>query len=115
MESYQDAKHQWHTSPAATVEAILRTMGASEDRPHPAADEPVIFLRPGETRAVEGAAVLRTEDGAEMQVDSDLPTDLPLGYHRLTRLDDGSVKTVIVTPGRCPRPPNAPTWGWAVQ
>ncbi|MEA2687045.1 MAG: 4-alpha-glucanotransferase [Actinomycetota bacterium] len=115
QETYQDAKHDWHTSPPATIEAILRTMGASADRPGPAAGEPVLFLRPGETPAVGAPSMLYVEDGSEVRVDGALPGDLPLGYHRLTRLEDGEETAVVVSPGRCPRPGNAPAWGWAVQ
>ena len=115
QERYQDAKQDWHTSPPATIQAIMRTMGASEDRPRPAGDAPVLFVRPGEARAVSRPAVLRTEDGAEIRVDAALPSDLALGYHRLTDLDDDSHTTVVVSPGRCPSPAAAPMWGWAVQ
>jgi len=114
-EGYHDAMGHWRTSPPATIEAVLLTMGASDDRPHPPGDEPVLFLRPGESRGVGGPSLLRTEDGAEIRVDDRLPTDLPLGYHVLTGLDDGSSTTVVVSPGRCPLPAGDPTWGWAVQ
>jgi len=105
----------WRTSPPETIEAVLRTMGASEDRPAPPDGDPVIFLRPGQSTAVGGPSLLRTEDGSEIRVDHDLPPDLPLGYHALVGLDDGSRTTVVVSPGRCPLPTDVPTWGWAVQ
>ncbi len=103
---------RWRDSPPATIEAVLQTMGASDAGPSPSTS---LFLRPGEDRPVTGPSVLRTEDGAELRVDDRLPTDLPLGYHVLRRLDDGACTTVVVSPGRCPLPPNAPAWGWAVQ
>ncbi len=113
---YHDAMGRWRDSPPETIDAILRTMGAS-GRPFrgPPAVEPVLFLRPGEAKAVSGPSILHTEDGAEVRVDDHLPADLPLGYHALTRLDDGAVTTVVVSPGRCPLPAGDPTWGWAVQ
>ena len=112
---YNDAMGRWHDSPPETVDAILRTMGASAERPRPPDDEPVLFLRPGDARAVGRPSLLHTEDGGEVRVDEHLPADLPLGYHVLEHLDDGSRTTVVVSPGRCPLPADAPTWGWAVQ
>ncbi len=106
---------RWRESPPATVEAILRTMGASAERPDPPGGEPVLFLRPGTTPAVRGPSILHTEDGGEVRVDDRLPADLPLGYHVLVGLDDGARTTVVVSPGRCPLPVGDPTWGWAVQ
>ncbi|HEX7276182.1 MAG TPA: 4-alpha-glucanotransferase [Acidimicrobiales bacterium] len=113
---YHDAMGHWQESPRETVEAVLRTMGASEDRPRPPAGDPgpVLFLRPGEHHRV-GPSVLHTEDGGEVRIDDHVPPDLPLGYHVLVRLDDGARTTVVVSPGRCPLPAGAPTWGWAVQ
>jgi len=115
QEGYHDAMGAWRTSPPATIEAVLRTMGASEHRPLPPAEDPVMFLRPGESPAIGAPSILRTEDGGEIRVDDHLPPDLALGYHVLTGLDSGSSTTVVVSPGRCPLPPGAPTWGWAVQ
>jgi 4-alpha-glucanotransferase len=112
---YHDALGRWRDSPSETIDAILRTMGASDERPHPPDDVPVLFLRPGDSRAVSRPAVLHTEDGGEVRVDGHLPLDLPLGYHLLEHLDDGARTTIVVSPGRCPLPDDAPTWGWAVQ
>ena len=106
---------RWRESPPATIAAVLRTLGASADQPRPPAGEPVIFLRPGQSPAISAPSSLRTEDGGDVRVDDRLPPDLPLGYHVLTGRDDGSSTTVVVSPGRCPLPRGAPTWGWAVQ
>ena len=89
---YHDAMGRWRDSPAG------------DDRRRPAHDgrvgrpaaaartgEPVLFLRPGESKAVSGpvdAHAPRT--GPRSGSTSDLPADLPLGYHVLTRLDDGA-------------------------
>ncbi|MEA2827248.1 MAG: 4-alpha-glucanotransferase [Actinomycetota bacterium] len=106
---------RWRDSPSETIDAILRTMGASDERPQPPAGEPVLFLRPGEARAVARPSLLHTEDGGEVRVDDHLPADLPLGYHVLETVGDGGRTTVVVSPGRCPLPAGAPTWGWAAQ
>ncbi len=54
------------------------------------------------------------ESGGSLPFDGSLPSDVPLGYHRL-RLDQGPAVRLIVTPGRCYLPPELKTWGWAVQ
>ncbi|MDQ3642606.1 MAG: 4-alpha-glucanotransferase, partial [Actinomycetota bacterium] len=35
--------------------------------------------------------------------------------HSLVRLDDGRRTDMVVSPGKCPLPAQAPAWGWAVQ
>ncbi len=115
QDGYHDAMGTWRSTPASTIEAVLRTMGASEDHPRPPAGDPVLFLRAGDSTPVGGPSLLHTEDGAEIRVDDHLPPDLPLGYHTLVRLDHGTRTTVVVSPGRCPLPGGVPTWGWAVQ
>jgi 4-alpha-glucanotransferase len=114
-EGYDRADGRWADAPPATVEAILRSMGAGDKGPEPPEGD-VLLVRAGEERAVGGPALLTTEDGAEVEIAATLPPDLPLGYHQLRRLDDdaGGVTSLIVSPGRC-RPPDRPSWGWAVQ
>ncbi|MGH9227019.1 MAG: 4-alpha-glucanotransferase, partial [Acidimicrobiales bacterium] len=61
-------------------------------------------------------SLLTPEDGGEVELAAGdaLPPDLPLGYHSLTRHQDGRRTAVIVSPGRCLLPPR-PAWGWALQ
>lgn len=66
----------------------------------------------GDPRRVPGAESLVAEDGSEIPVDGELPSDLPPGWYRLhTR--DGQQATVVAAPPQVPAAP--PTWGWMLQ
>ncbi len=114
QDGYHDVAGTWHDAPPSTIAAALEAMGAGPDQSTPDAGASTQFVTPGSSTAVDGPAMLTTEGGAVLWVEHELPADLPLGYHTLTRLDDGTPTTIVVTPGRCPLP-TAPTWGWAVQ
>jgi len=113
---YTDVHGRWHESPPATVDAILRAMGA-DGRPEPpgtGASAPVRVTRPDGRSALEGRWELRTEDGATAEVEGRLPP-LPLGYHTLTALDGGRVVRLVASPGLCHPAALGRAWGWAVQ
>jgi 4-alpha-glucanotransferase len=113
QERWQDAHGKWHDVSPDTVAAVLDAMGTrGEGGPPPG---PALFVRPGDPIPLDGAADLLTEGGETLRIEGPLPTDLPLGYHTLVRLDDGRRTDVVVSPGTCPLPALAPTWGWAVQ
>ncbi len=90
-------------------------MGATDDRPP--ATSLVLCVRPGSDTSVDRPTELTTEDGGTVQLGAGdrLPPDLDLGYHRLTDLESGERRTLVVSPGTCLLPATAPTWGWAVQ
>ena len=75
----------------------------------------MLVVTGGETANLPGRWLLGTEDGGEVAVDDVLPPDVPLGYHRLRREDDGHTMRLIVAPFACHLPPEERTWGWAVQ
>lgn len=113
QERWQDAQRNWHDVSPETVATVLGAMGTDgEGSPPPG---PTLFVRAGAPIPLDGAADLVTEGGETLRIEGPLPTDLPYGYHTLVRLDDGRRTEVVVSPGRCPRPALAPTWGWAVQ
>jgi 4-alpha-glucanotransferase len=113
QERWQDAQGKWHDVSPETVAVVLDAMGTDgEGSPPPG---PTLFVRPGAPIPLDGAADLLTEGGETLRMEGPLPTDLPFGYHTLVRLDDGRRTDVVVSPGTCPRPALAPTWGWAVQ
>lgn len=113
QERWCDATGTWHDVSTETVALALAAMGSDGEGSPPAPTS--LFVRAGQAVEIHGPSVLSTEDGAEVRVDGLLPRDLPFGYHRLIRLDDGARTDVVVSPGRCPLPANAPAWGWAVQ
>ena len=113
QERWQDAQGKWHESSADTIACVLAAMRTDgEGAPPPGR---TLFVRPGAPGELDGPADLLLENGERVRVEGRLPAELPLGYHSLTRLEDGRQTDVVVSPGRCPAPAKAPTWGWAVQ
>ncbi|HEX3623578.1 MAG TPA: 4-alpha-glucanotransferase [Acidimicrobiales bacterium] len=117
QERWQDAIRGWHDVSPETVALVLAAMGTDVEGDGEPPAGPTLFVGPGRRVHLDlhGPAELTTEDGTVLAVEGALPEDLPFGYHRLTALDDGRTTDVIVSPGRCPLPAAAPTWGWAVQ
>src|SRR5881227_3755122 len=115
---YHDVAGEWHQAPSETVAAFLDVMGAGTDRaegpPGLGDDNPVWVVKAGEVVRADGRWGVRTEGGATLEVQDRLP-ELPLGYHSLTRLDDGRQVRLIVSPGRCHLPDGLRTWGLAAQ
>src|SRR4051794_24972808 len=110
-----DVHGEWHDAPRETIAAFLDVMGAREEGPPGLGDDnPVWVVGADEPVRAEGRWELETEGGATLEVEGSLP-ELPLGYHWLTRLEDGRKVRLIVTPGRCHLPNDLRTWGWAVQ
>jgi len=58
-----------------------------------------------------GGGAIRLEDGGIVEVDGEIPGDLPLGWHTLT-VQDRDI-TLVIAPERLPEPPR--TWGWMLQ
>ncbi|WP_157412825.1 4-alpha-glucanotransferase [Aeromicrobium sp. Root236] len=96
---------------AGSAESIERELALVEveraRRPLPA----TIAVTQGTTREVGVSGRLLLEDGSTLDVEGELPEDLPLGWHRLTAGDQEI--TVVVAPPRMPEVPR--TWGWMLQ
>ncbi|MGH9123529.1 MAG: 4-alpha-glucanotransferase [Acidimicrobiales bacterium] len=107
---YHDVAGAWHEAPAASVEAFLQAMGATDDGPPPG---PAIMAGPGRPNPRLPKCELHLEDGPVVAVDGPLPDDLPLGYHRYE--GEAASGPLIVTPGRCWLPEGLRGWGWAAQ
>ncbi|MGI8984409.1 MAG: 4-alpha-glucanotransferase [Acidimicrobiales bacterium] len=113
QERWKDAHGGWHDVGPETVRAVLDAMGSDgQGAPPPG---PTLFSRPGRPVPIEAPADLHVEGGGILRVEGELPANLPFGYHTLVDLDDGTRTDVVVSPGKCPLPPLAPAWGWAVQ
>lgn len=113
---YHDVAGHWHDAPRDTVAEVLRIMGAQgqDGPPGLSHDNPVWVVNLGEEVRADGWWEVRTEGGATMEVENRLP-ELPLGYHWLTRREDGRRVRLIVSPRQCHLPEGLRTWGWAAQ
>jgi len=113
QERWQDAHGNWHEVAVETVARVLAAMGTDgEGSPPPG---PTLFVSPRRSASVHGPADLHLESGEVVRIEGPLPAELPFGYHALLDLDNGHRTDLVVSPGRCPLPGLAPTWGWAVQ
>lgn len=109
-DGFHDITGVWRTTSDATRAALRRIMGEA------AAEPPAVrVVREGATPALEGPVELTLEDGAVVRAADHLPPDLPLGYHRLRRLEDDREVSLIVAPPRCHLPGGMKIWGWAAQ
>jgi 4-alpha-glucanotransferase len=94
------------TGPAAIRRELAAVRTAREQRKLPG----TVVVREGQGQPLAGAGTIVLEDGGELAV-TEIPDDLPLGYHRLT-VGEQDV-TLVVVPTRLPEPPE--TWGWMLQ
>ena len=94
------------STPSALASALDAVRGAD-----PEALPATVVVDEGHERALPSAGVVTLEDGAVREVGTTLPTDLPVGYHRLACR--GQDVTLIVAPPPLTPPPA--TWGWMAQ
>ena len=94
------------STPSALASALDAVRGAD-----PEALPATVVVDAGHERALPAAGVVTLEDGAVREVGTTLPTDLPVGYHRLACR--GQDVTLIVAPPPLTPPPA--TWGWMAQ
>jgi len=111
---FEDALGRWQDTPEEVRRAIHSAMGVDPEAPAPP-DYPVRVIRPGEKTSIPLPADLTLEDGSVMRIGDELPSTLPLGYHVLQSLNDGSRIELIVCPPACYFPDELRVWGWAVQ
>jgi 4-alpha-glucanotransferase len=95
---------------AGTPEAVRASLAEARRRDSGDRLPGTIVLRAGSGRELPGPAEVTLEDGTVRRLDR-LPTDLPLGWHRLRRGDQEV--TLVVVPEQLPEPPD--TWGWMLQ
>jgi 4-alpha-glucanotransferase len=106
-DGYFDVEGVWHPTPERTREALRAAMG------HPVPGPPLWFVPAGETQHLWNPCSIRLEDGTEIGPVTELPADLPLGYHDLVPSDGGPSTRLFVHPAQCPQIPTA--WGVAAQ
>lgn len=108
--TWVDSGRAQHELSEITVDLLRSAVGAP---PSDLEARTPIVTRPGRDLGLGPVEVL-CEDGCVRRVDSRLPDDFPLGYHRV-RTAGGVDRRLIVSPGRCWLPDGWRAWGWAVQ
>jgi 4-alpha-glucanotransferase len=122
--SYEDWHRQRRAVSAESVVGVLALLGVDASTPeavghameqvrtaHRLSTLPgTLVVRHGTAWPLAEPGTIDLEDGTSRAV-TEVPADLPLGWHRLTtgRQD----VTLVVVPDRLPEPPQ--TWGWMVQ
>jgi 4-alpha-glucanotransferase len=108
LPGHHHVRGEWIPASEVGTAAALAAMGADGPEPPPT---PIWVVTAEERVGIPGRGVVHTEEGGRIEVRDRCPA-LPLGYHRI-ELADQEVR-LIVSPGRCLRPPRR-VWGWAVQ
>jgi hypothetical protein len=106
-DGYHDISGVWHPTSPVTRAALHAAIG------HPQPGPPLWFVPVGATERLHSACHLTLEDGRDRGVVGQLPSDIPIGYHRLRPVNGGPVTRLFVHPDRCPAPPAG--WGVAAQ
>jgi 4-alpha-glucanotransferase len=116
---YEDVQKQWHSASAETLTAIRRAMGAVEkDARDYGGEQPVVVIEPGTVRQEANSrrrGSIQLETGGTVDFETNLPANLPAGYHRLSYDGADQETPLIVSPGECYLPRDLKTWGWAMQ
>ncbi|HMF42753.1 MAG TPA: 4-alpha-glucanotransferase [Polyangia bacterium] len=115
-DEYHDTSGVKHETSRETRAALRAAMGVTPEAAASAdgSAEPVRVWRPGDDRALRGAAELVLEDGTSRALDGALPEGLPFGYHRLYPRGGGET-LLVASPGRCFLPDDLRAWGFAAQ
>ena len=116
-DGYWDALGQWHETSAETAAALRSTMGATEGVEAPEPRHPLRVTHLGERAPVDSPGELTLEDGTQIEVEVELPADLPIGYHTFRPRSDEDLDAtrLIVSPGRCHLPDDLHSWVLTVQ
>jgi 4-alpha-glucanotransferase len=111
-DGFEDAADEWQTSPAASVDAVREIMRAAGMDGAPVEHGPVVVRVGQKYRQAKPFDVL-LEDGTRLEGLTELPSDVPIGYHEIVL--DGKLRRLIVAPTRCYLPEGMRIWGWSAQ
>jgi len=113
-QGYWDVSGHWHDVPGETTASVLASMGA--DAPAPPFAAPLITVDEDGPLPALPEGKLDLEGGGSVAAGGSREVGrLPLGYHRFQSADGVQSLSIAVCPSRCPAPPPARSWGWAVQ
>jgi 4-alpha-glucanotransferase len=114
---YLDTEDVQHVASSSVRAKIRESLGAPDDPTIAPADEGAIVVNIDDGWTLHTPAHIVTENGVEQRVDAgwNLPTDFPLGYHRIHIENQPESRAFIVAPATCARPDSFRGWGWATQ
>jgi 4-alpha-glucanotransferase len=112
VDGFEDAGDEWQSSPAASVETIREIMRSAGADGASTEHGPVV-LRVGQKYRQSKPFDVFLEGGARLERLTELPSDLPIGYHEIVL--DGKLRRLIVAPERCYLPEHMRIWGWSAQ
>lgn len=115
LPAYDDAFGNRVETAEETRRALIVAMGTDPDGPGPPVVDDVLVVRQGEVAILPGAVEIVREDGEVVATGSQLPGDLPAGYHDVRVSGRDAPVRLIVSPGVCHLPEGLRTWGLAVQ
>jgi 4-alpha-glucanotransferase len=121
QDGYHDATGQWRPVSPETRTALREAMAwagtaaAGDERDSPAEPHSVVVALAGEPAPLPPGYELTLEDGTVLGDLGALPSDTPIGYHRLHPAAGGAAIHLLVAPARCYRPDDLRIWGWAAQ
>jgi 4-alpha-glucanotransferase len=118
---YEDFHRKRKDVASESVIGVLALMGVDASDPAAALAElrrarradrlpGTVVVRHGSARVLPRPGTIQLEDGTSREV-TEVPADLPLGWHRLAAGDQEV--TLVVVPTTLPEPPT--TWGWMIQ
>lgn len=110
-DTYEDAFGRRREVSPETRERIMAAMKIPAGEAAPPTRHAMRFVRE-HNRSLEAPATLRLEDGSERRLKSEIPADLPWGYHELV-VDGHEPTPLVVSPRTCRLPDRM--WGLAVQ
>jgi 4-alpha-glucanotransferase len=96
---------------ASSPAAIASSLAAARARDGWGRLPGTIVVRQGSARRLAAPATITLESGGHVSDLSEIPDDLPLGWHRLEV--GGQEITLVVVPTELSAPPE--TWGWMLQ
>ena len=112
---YWTTDGQWRDTPDDTRAALRVAMGGDPGDEQAPAGPPVWTVPVGWDEPLLGPCRLRLEDGTDVGVVDALPSDLPIGRHRLAPVDEGPTTLLLVRPRGCHRPADLRLSALAVQ
>jgi 4-alpha-glucanotransferase len=122
---YEDWHRRRRDVSAESVIGVLGLLGVDATSPESIAGElaairtareqlrlpGTVIVRHGEAQVLAEPGTIVLEDGSRIEAATEIPDDLPLGWHRLVTADQDV--TLVVVPTELPEPPE--TWGWMLQ